>query len=81
MSQMPNEMKNLFLLTSQDLKRIRKLTRHLDRALQELIQIKRITTFDDLRESYPPHQSDLAEEASFIEQQLAFWMKKENQEL
>lgn len=69
---MKSELKNLYLLTPADLKRMRKLVRILDRALAELVELKRITTFDDQRPSYPPHESDLAEEASFIEQQLVF---------
>jgi hypothetical protein len=77
---MASELKNLYLLTPDDLKRIRKLVRHLDRALRELVELKRITTFDDLRESFPPHESDLIEEASFIEHQLEFRLKKENQD-
>lgn len=77
---MPNEIKNLFILTPMDLKRIRKLVRHLDRALQELVELKRITTFDDVRESYPEHESDLIEESSFIEHQLGFRLRRENPE-
>jgi hypothetical protein len=77
---MGSELKSLFLLTPADLKRMRKLIRHLDRALRELVELKRITTFDDLRESFPPHESDLIEESSFIEHQLAFHLKKDNQE-
>lgn len=69
---MANELKNLFLLTTADLKRIRKLVRHLDKALAELIELKRITTFDDLRESYPPHESDFIEETAFLEYQYTF---------
>lgn len=73
---MNKEIKNLFLLTPADIKRIRKLVRHLDRALSELIELKRITTFDDQRELYPPHESDLLEELSFIERQLEFDLKQ-----
>ena len=59
---------------------MRKLVRHLERALRELIELKRITTFDDLRESFPPHESDLIEEASFVERQLASRLKDRNQD-
>ena len=69
---MPSELKTLYLLSPADLKRMRKLVRLLDRALAELVVQKRITTFDDDRRSYPPCESDLIEEASFIDYQLAF---------
>jgi len=71
--------KKLYLLTPTEIKRIRKLVRHLERALQELVEMKRITTFDDLRESFPPCESDLIEESSF-ENQLAFHFQNQNQE-
>lgn len=77
---MGNELKNLFLLTPADLKRMRKLVRHLDRALRELVELKRVTTFDDLRQSFPPHEADLIEESSFIEHQLAFHLKNDDQD-
>jgi len=73
---MASELKNLYLLTPSDLKRLRRLVRHLDKALAELIELKRITTFDADRESFPPHESDLIEETSFIEHQLAFQIRE-----
>lgn len=69
---MANELKKLFLLTPADLKRLRKLVRRLDDAITELIELKRITTFDDLREHYPPAESDFVEETSFVEYQYTF---------
>lgn len=77
---MGQEKQDLFLLTPREIKRMRKLVRHLERALRELIELKRITTFDDLRESFPPHESDLIEEASFIERQLASRFEKRNKD-
>ncbi len=77
---MGKERKDLFLLSPREIKRMRKLVRHFERALQELIELKRITTFDDLRESYPPHESDLIEEASFVERQPASRFEKRNQD-
>jgi hypothetical protein len=77
---MGKEIKNLFLLTSSDIRRIRKLVRHLDRALRELVELKRVTTFDDERDFYPSHESDLIEQASFIEHQLRFRLNQDNQE-
>jgi hypothetical protein len=75
---MANELKNLFLLTQTDIKRMRKLVHHLERALSELIELKRVTTFDQAIDPYPPHESDLIEEASFVSQQLAFHLKEKN---
>lgn len=75
---MKSELKNLYLLTPADLKRMRRLVRTLDRALIELIELKRVTTFDDERPSCPPHESDLIEEASFIEHQLVFPFPEKN---
>ena len=72
---MAQKMKKLFLLTPADIKHMQKLVRHLDRALCELVEIKRITTFDDQRRHYTPGECDLLEEASFIEHQLEFPLK------
>lgn len=65
--------KNIYLLTSQDLRRIKKLARTLEMALAELIELKRITTLDDERRHYSPSESDLLEEQSFLEYQLEFF--------
>lgn len=77
---MGHEKQALFLLTPTEIKRMRKLVRHLERALQEIIELKRITTFDDLRESFPQHESDLIEEASFVRRNIAIQFKKRNQD-
>lgn len=77
---MRSETKNLFLLTPADIKRVRKLVRYLDLSLRELIELKRITTFDDEREFYSAHESDLIEESSFLEDQLKFRLNHDNQE-
>jgi hypothetical protein len=72
---MAQKMKKLFLLTPADIKRMRKLVRHLDRALCELVEIKRVTTFDDQRRHYSPGECDLIEESAFVEYQLEFQLK------
>lgn len=77
---MRSETKNLFLLTNADIKRIRKLVQHLDLALRELFELKRITTFDDERTFYSAHESDLIEESSFVGDQLKFQMNQDSQE-
>lgn len=77
---MKSETKNLFLLTSADIKRVRKLVRHLDSAIRELIELKRITTFEDERDFYSAHESDLIEESSFVEYQRTFRLNQDNQD-
>jgi len=72
---MGQNMKKLFLLSPDDIRRMRKLIHHLDRALCELIELKRVTTFDDQRQHYTPGECDLIEDASFIENQLEFHFK------
>ncbi len=69
---MKNSQKNLFLLTPLDIRRMQKLVRHLESAIAEIIELKRITTFDDQRRHYSPAESDLIEEVSFFEQQIPF---------
>lgn len=64
--------KNQFLLTSQDVRRIRKLTKTLELALADLIELRRITTFDDIRHHPNPYECDLIEEQSFLEYQIEF---------
>ena len=76
---MADELKNLYLLTPADLKKMRRLIRHLDKALAELCELKRVVTFDQRPNPYPPHESDFIEEASFIEHQLNFCLQ-DNQE-
>jgi hypothetical protein len=64
-------MKNIYLLNQADLKKMRKLTRLLACAIIELIELKKVTTPGDVgREYYPPAESDLIEERSFLEYQL-----------
>ncbi len=78
---MGQKREDLFLLTPKEIKRMQKLVRHLERALTELIEIKRIATLDDLRASFPPHESDFIEEASFIEYELKTRLENRNQDL
>ncbi len=70
--------KNLYLMTPADIKRLRKLVRVLEKAIAELVELKRITTFDDQRNYHPPFESDLIEEQSFIEYQLELTPKPDD---
>lgn len=64
-------LKNLYLLTHADLKKMRKFVRLLESAVVEIAELKRVTTFEsDRRESFPPAESDLIEERSFINNQF-----------
>ena len=64
-------MQNLYLLDKQDIKRIREMVDLLEKAVQEIIELKQITTVKT--DPYAAAQSDLIEEESFIEQQLDFF--------
>jgi hypothetical protein len=68
--------KNLYLLTPKDLRKIRNLVRILEKAITEIAELNRITTFDDQRRSYQPHESDLIEEQYFLEKQLEFFSRE-----
>jgi hypothetical protein len=68
--------KNLHLLAQEDIRKIKKLVRILEKALVELVELKRVTTFDDERNHYTPHASDLIEEQSYLEYQLEFFPTK-----
>ena len=72
---MRKKSKQIYLLTPQDLKRISKLVRHLERAISELAELRRVTTHDDPRSHYTPNECDIIEEASFIKRQLEFQFK------
>lgn len=68
--------KSLYILTSKDIRKIRRLTKTLELALTDLIELRRITTLDDTREYYNVHESDLTEERSYLEYQLEFFDTK-----
>lgn len=68
--------KSIYLLTSADIRRIRRLTKTLESALAELIELRRVTTFDDPRYHPTPHECDLIDEQSLLEYQLEFFTDK-----
>lgn len=77
---MSKNLKNLYLLTPADIRKIRQLAGTFEKALIELTRLRRITTLDDDREHHPPFASDLIEEASFIEYQLDFFSTQNQSE-
>lgn len=61
----------MYLLTNADIRKVRKFTRLLERAIIEIIELKKVRTIDDVaRNYYPPGESDFTEEKSFLEYQL-----------
>lgn len=56
-------MKKQYLINTDDLKRLRKMIKILDRAIMEIIQIKQLKT--EIADNYGPAQSDLVEEEGF----------------
>ncbi len=73
-----NKNKKLYLLTPKDIRKIRSLVKILEKAIVELAELKRITTFDDDRRFYTPHESDLIEEQYFLEKQLEFFPSEDD---
>lgn len=73
-------MKNIYILSNTDIKKLKQLTRILEKALVELIELRRVTNFDDnVRNYYPPAESDLIEERSFLEYQLNLIPPEQNE--
>ncbi len=61
-------MKNIYLLDARDLKRLRHMARLLERAITEIVELKKLVP--PSTDPFAPAQSDLIEEAHFVEQQL-----------
>ena len=61
-------MKKSYLLENQDIRRIRKMIRLLEKAIVEIVELKKLVA--PKIDPFAPGQTDLIEETHFIEQQL-----------
>ena len=61
-------MKKSYLLENQDIRRIRKMIRLLEKAIVEIVELKKLVA--PKTDPFAPGQTDLIEETHFIEQQL-----------
>lgn len=65
---MGKRIKNSYVLDAADIRRLRRMIRLLEKAVVEIVLLKRLVPPDT--DPYAPAQTDLIEEASFIEHQL-----------
>lgn len=61
-------MKKSYLLENRDIRRIRKMVRILENAIIEIVELKKLVA--PKTDPFAPAQTDLIEEAYFIERQL-----------
>lgn len=67
-------MKKSYLMENQDIRRIRKMVRLLEKAIVEIIELKKLVA--PKTDPFAPAQTDLIEETHFIEQQLDFFARE-----